>query len=402
MDNWYYSHQGQTHGPISRSVLQQLAVRGQLLPQDLVWAESESRDWAVEAQAVVEISAATTAPPPNWLTDVPLLARPPAPPAPEWLADVARAEQAATALPVCELDVLEEVSEAPAAPLIARPVVEAGVSVELAPVVLPPSVGPCRVSIGCATSRGRVRDRNEDRFLVQQFVWSAGEEVHEATLLVVADGMGGHQAGDRASALAISTLSAGLSPVLAGLLRPRAGEGVAGRLTQALGEALREAHGTILKVAADPACKGMGATVAVAIVCDGRVHISHVGDCRVYHQRGNILFQVTRDHTLVARMVELGRLTAEEAVGHPASNQVLQALGKQAPLQPSQYERELERGDWLIVACDGLTAHVTEDVLRATAKQAAPSAAHLARRLVELANEGGGTDNCTVVAAYCY
>jgi protein phosphatase len=127
-----------------------------------------------------------------------------------------------------------------------------------------------------------------------------------------------------------------------------------------------------------------------------------VSRCRVYHQHGDTLTQVTRDHTLVARMVELGQLTSEEAVGHPASNQITQALGKKAPLQPSQHDLTLERGDWLIVACDGLTAHVTADVLSQTAQQAAPSAGYLAKRLVDLANEGGGTDNCTIIAAYCY
>jgi protein phosphatase len=191
--------------------------------------------------------------------------------------------------------------------------------------------------------------------------------------------------------------------VLAGLLCNRPGEEGTAKLTEALSQAVREAHTTVSLIAADEEeCKGMGSTAAVALIRDGRVVISHVGDCRVYHQRGAALTQVTRDHTLVARMIELGKITPEEAVGHPASNQVTQALGKQAPIQPSQHELELERGDWLILACDGLTAHVAEDVLRASARQAAPSAAFLAKRLVELANEGGGTDNCTVVAAYCY
>ena len=71
-------------------------------------------------------------------------------------------------------------------------------------------------------------------------------------------------------------------------------------------------------------------------------------------------------------------------------------------LDPSQHTLELERGDWLIIACDGLAAHVTEETLRKTVRGAAPSAAYLATRLVELANEGGGSDNCTVVTAYCY
>ena len=110
---------------------------------------------------------------------------------------------------------------------------------------------------------------------------------------------------------------------------------------------------------------------------------------------------MTRDHTLVNRMVDLGQLTPEEAATHPARNEVTQALGGRL-VEPSLHALDLERGDWLIVACDGLTAHVSDDALRETARRSAPSAAYLARRLVELANEGGGTDNCTVVAAYCY
>src|SRR5205814_2352885 len=120
---------------------------------------------------------------------------------PDWLADVARAEQ--------------PVARAPAAPDWVRSTAGAEVVVEPLPPLLPPSAGPCRVSVGCATSRGVVRERNEDHLLAQQLTWSDGEDVHEAALLVVADGMGGHQAGDRASALVVATLARVLSPVLA-------------------------------------------------------------------------------------------------------------------------------------------------------------------------------------------
>src|SRR5205823_3963575 len=154
--------------------------------------------------------------------------------------------------------------------------------------------------------------------------------------------------------------------------------------------------------ASDAACKGMGSTVAVVVLWDGQAFVSHVGDCRLYHQRGDVLTQVTHDHTIVARMVELGQLTPAEAATHSARNEVTQGIGTRSRLEPSQHTLDLERGDWLLVACDGLSAHVGADTLQTVARQAAPSAAYLAKRLVELANEGGGTDNCTVVAAWCY
>src|SRR5262249_57342917 len=137
----------------------------------------------------------------------------------DWRADVSRAEHPAPRPPATP-----DWVKSPAGPVVAEEV-----GVEVIPPLLPPSEGTCRVSIGCATSRGRVRERNEDHFLTQQLAWSAGEEVHEATLLAVADGMGGYRAGDRASGLGGSTLAAVLAPVLAGAGRhPRPPTSAAG------------------------------------------------------------------------------------------------------------------------------------------------------------------------------
>ena len=411
MKRYHYTHAGKTFGPITAVELRQLAVKSQLHPTDRVWEEGKIPAAAVAAASLVDFATLSEVPVAAPVAPTVPLAAPVAPAAraalparaapvaaaPDWLADVARAEEPAARGPVAPdwIQSLTQASEA-AGPSLAT-------DVEWLPPMLPASVGPCRISVGSATSCGLARLRNEDHFLTQQLCWSSGEDVHEATLLVVADGMGGEKAGDRASELVISTLAAVLGPVLAGLLRGRSQDAGTAPLTQALGQALREAHLTVSQVAdGDAACRGMGSTAAVVVIRDGRAVIGHVGDCRVYHQRGEGLTQVTRDHTLVARMVEMGQLTPEEAVNHPTSNQVTQALGKKGPLQPSQHELELQRGDWLIVACDGLAAHVDADEVCQTARQAVPSAAYLAKRLVELANEGGGTDNCTVVAAYCY
>jgi protein phosphatase len=143
----------------------------------------------------------------------------------------------------------------------------------------------------------------------------------------------------------------------------------------------------------------MGATAAVVLVWEDVALIRHVGDCRVYHQRAERLRQLTRDQSLAERMVELGQLSPKEAARHPSRHEVAQAIGKHASLEPGRSEVTLERGDWLVVCCDGLYAHVSDAAL-AKAVNESLQAADLADRLVAMANEGGGSDNCTVIAAF--
>jgi protein phosphatase len=145
----------------------------------------------------------------------------------------------------------------------------------------------------------------------------------------------------------------------------------------------------------------MATTVAAVLIWDGRVVIGHVGDCRVYHHRNGQLTQVTRDQTLLNRMIDLGQLTPQQAQNHPARNEVLQAVGRHPEVAPAAYQLELVPGDWLIVACDGLHAHVDARMLSDAIRQAQPAAALLASRLVDMANQGGGSDNCTVIAVRC-
>jgi protein phosphatase len=267
----------------------------------------------------------------------------------------------------------------------------------------PPALhGQFRLDLGGATSMGRVRDRNEDSFLLWQQSWSNLDARHDAALVVVADGMGGHHAGDRASYLTLQHVGAALRPVLSNFgpgqpeAKPNAGR-------EALEAALKTANTVVYQVAQKEAPgKGMGATAAVVLVNDGQVEIGHVGDCRVYLFHDGSLSQVTRDQTLVARMVELGQLTEQEAKNHPKANEVSQAVGKSADLQPAYYKLRLAPGDWLVVACDGLHAHVDAALLAETLHAAPFAAALVAHHLVELANFRGGSDNCTVVAVRCY
>jgi protein phosphatase len=174
-------------------------------------------------------------------------------------------------------------------------------------------------------------------------------------------------------------------------------------LANSIDAAIREANRIIHETAAkDRRYKGMGATAAVLVIWNGRVVIGHIGDCRVYHQHAVHLKQVTRDQTLVNRMVELGQLKPAEAAGHPDSNQVLQAIGTRTTIDPAHYKLKLVPGDWLLVTCDGLHGQVEDRTIQATVSKAPPWAALLAGRLVDLADQAGGADNCTVVVVRCY
>jgi serine/threonine protein phosphatase PrpC len=261
--------------------------------------------------------------------------------------------------------------------------------------------GPPRLDIGSATSTGRVRDRNEDSFLVQHLTWSNRDDRHDVALLVVADGMGGHAGGDQASGLVVRTLGNAMAPLLSAALAGQYEDFPDASVKDALGYALREANRLVWqKGQNDPACKGMGATAAVVVVWDGQLRIGHVGDCRVYLHHGSQLLQITRDQTLVAKMVAQGVLTPLQAQDHPARNEVTNALGKHCDLDLTLYQGRIAAGDWLMICCDGLQAHVGDAVLQDEIAHATASATHLARRLVGLADQGGGSDNCTVVAVH--
>jgi protein phosphatase len=260
-----------------------------------------------------------------------------------------------------------------------------------------------RLDIAGITSIGRERSRNEDSFLVQHLTWSDLNQNHQLALVIVADGMGGHAGGDQAARLALRTIGTNLAPLLTSALDMQHREVTRAALAESVDSAIKEANRVVKQTAAaDRRYKGMGATAAVVVVWNGRVVIGHIGDCRVYHQHAGQLKQVVRDQTVVSRMVELGQLTPKEAVNHPAANQVLQAIGTRTAIEPARYKLKLIPGDWLLVACDGLHGQVDDATIQRTLTRAPPSAALLAGRLVDLADESGGADNCTVVAVRCY
>lgn len=260
----------------------------------------------------------------------------------------------------------------------------------------------CRLEIGSASHAGKVRRRNEDSLLVQHLAWSSLDQRHEIALAIVADGMGGHEAGDQASSMVVRKVTSALAPLFAGAVSGQFGAPAVSAMGDAIDFAIQEANRDVYrKSQSNPAWKGMGATAAVALVWDGLVFISHVGDCRVYHYHQARLTQITKDQTLVARMVALGTLTPEEALTHPARNEVSQAVGKRFEIEPARHELKLASADWLLVCCDGLYNHIDDQALQQAVAKSAPSAGRLADHLVDLANRSGGTDNCSVVAIRC-
>lgn len=221
---------------------------------------------------------------------------------------------------------------------------------------------------------GNVREGNEDSAY-------AGSR-----LAVVADGMGGHAAGEVASSAAISSL-AHLDEDEVGV-----------DLLDALAAAVQEANDHLREmVDAEPGLDGMGTTLTVLLASGSRLGVAHVGDSRAYLLREGELTLVTHDQTLVQRMVDEGRITLEQAERHPRRALLTQALDGREGVEPDLSLRELRRGDRYLLCSDGLSGVVHEETIAETLGISDPDTA--AERLIELALKGGGPDNVTVVIA---
>ncbi|MGH2806463.1 MAG: Stp1/IreP family PP2C-type Ser/Thr phosphatase [Actinomycetota bacterium] len=229
-----------------------------------------------------------------------------------------------------------------------------------------------RTTVGYKSDVGQVRQGNEDSFLVQE------------PFFAVADGMGGHVAGDIASQTAIETIAGGTQD---GATRdPSVLEGL-----------IKAANGAIWEKAQDdPALHGMGTTCTLVLVDDSQVHIGHVGDSRAYLFRGGDLSQLTEDHTLVARMVKEGRLQPEEAERHPQRSIITRTLGVDPEVQVDTSSLPVQEGDRILICSDGLTSMIDAgDISDVLSSVDDPQQA--VDRLVDLANDAGGEDNVTTV-----
>jgi PPM family protein phosphatase len=206
-------------------------------------------------------------------------------------------------------------------------------------------------------------------------------------LLAIADGMGGHAAGEVASAVAISAL-AGLDHAIPD-----------GDLLDPLAAAVAAANTTLHEMSvADPAVEGMGTTLTAMLWQDAHVALCHIGDSRAYLLRDGDFYQITRDHTLVQSLVDDGRLTPEAAATHPQRSLLLRALDGRTEAEPDLSVRDVKVGDRYLLCSDGLSDVVTEQTLHKTLITIAdPDAAVI--QLIELAIRSGGPDNITCIVA---
>jgi len=239
-----------------------------------------------------------------------------------------------------------------------------------------------QISFKEGTDVGKVRDHNEDCVLVPKV--SEADQKRKGRLFIVADGMGGYQAGEVASEMAARTV--------ARVYYEDPSEDATTRLSNAVQAANAEVH---QQAQSNTARAGMGTTmVAVALV--GRTaYVASVGDSRAYVAHKGELNQITHDHSFVGEQVRAGILTKEQARTHPQRNVITRALGSQPMVQVDTFSGELSDGDVLVMCTDGLTGHVPDDKLRDTVLSLPPE--QVVPQLIQMAKDDGGSDNITAI-----
>jgi protein phosphatase len=255
-----------------------------------------------------------------------------------------------------------------------------------------------KVSVACLTDTGLVRSANEDSFIVADI---NGEKVKTVNgnldghtvgpgglLLAVSDGMGGAQAGEVASRLAIEQL-----------IRRLCAPAQKGSVTDRLSDGLKSANHTIRQASREnPAFSGMGATMTAALIYQGQAYLGQVGDSRCYLIHAGEVQQVTKDQSLVQVLVDIGQMTKEQAAQSPQRNVILQSLGVRDEIEPAVSVVPVAHDDYLVLTSDYLMQKVTDSEMCETINQS-PTLSAACTQLVALANERGGDDNITVVIA---
>jgi PPM family protein phosphatase len=236
------------------------------------------------------------------------------------------------------------------------------------------------LAVAARTDTGMIRPGNEDSF----FADATGTR----GLFVVADGMGGHAAGEVASKMVAEIVPRELAPV-PDLKNARAEHDMA--------DALRRANLAIFqRTVSETDKQGMGTTASVLMLGEGRYIIGQVGDSRVYLLRDGLLRQVTKDHSYVQEQVDAGFLTPEQARYHPYSNVITRCVGASAEVEPDTYSGELQNGDVFLLASDGLTGMVDDRRLQHLLSSRA-SPGRIVESLIAEANGRGGLDNITAI-----
>lgn len=231
---------------------------------------------------------------------------------------------------------------------------------------------------------GCIRELNEDCFCIHGF-----DENYDRGFCILADGMGGHNAGEVASQSAVKFIAEEMQK----LLSDEEEKEVPGRLSKIVSEANEKLY----KMSKENRIhSGMGTTAVVAFICDKVAYIANVGDSRAYAIRGDEIVQITTDHSVVAELVMSGTITPEEARIHPQKNIITRAVGTDTNVKVDVFEYDYSQGDILLMCSDGLTGMLKDDEICEIAKEEGNSEKTVCR-LVDSAKERGGLDNITVI-----
>ena len=242
------------------------------------------------------------------------------------------------------------------------------------------------------TDIGKVREHNEDTIACDP----------EIGLLVVADGMGGYNAGEVASGIAVKTIvNLVRESVEREDLRVNDAETGMSRSSIILRDAIHRANKIIYQTAkTQPQCEGMGTTVVSALFFDNKMAVAHVGDSRMYRLRNDKFEQVTMDHSLLQELVDRGFYSAEEAQRAANKNYVTRALGVEPNVDVEVQEVSVQKGDFYVLCSDGLSDMVEDDDIHLTISTFGDNLDTVAKQLIQLSNDNGGRDNISVVMAH--
>lgn len=243
------------------------------------------------------------------------------------------------------------------------------------------------------TDVGMVRDHNEDYIRCDETVGVA----------VLADGMGGLNAGEVASSMSVHLLMDELTAYRKGtsLIEKEIGQGSNEPIeVQIVKHAIEKANNAVFHVSqTQPQCRGMGTTIVVSLFYEDKVAIGHIGDSRMYRFRDHRLEQLTKDHSFVQELIDKGLCTPEEARTSKKKNVVTRAVGIAPDVKAEVHEHDVKVGDIFLMCSDGLTDLVTDYNIEASLRELNNDLSEVAAHLIEVANASGGKDNISIILA---
>ena len=249
-----------------------------------------------------------------------------------------------------------------------------------------------KISSVALTDTGKVREHNEDMIGAES----------DIGLFVLADGMGGYNAGEVASGIAVKTI---ISLVKEAVQRedlsvPDSDSGLT-RPSIILRDAIHRANKIIYHTSkTQPQCEGMGTTVVACMFFDNKISIAHVGDSRLYRLRDNRFEQLTMDHSLLQELVDRGFYSQEEAQRATNKNYVTRALGVEQNVDVEIHEEPVQKSDYYVLCSDGLSDMIEDEDIHLTISTFSASLDMVAKQLIQLSNDNGGRDNISVVMAH--